>query len=443
MEESLLSRSLCAYLPDRVFDGRRVLPDHAVLVEDQRVQCVLPARELTAGIPIAAYPGCTIIPGLIDAHVHFMRWQGPHYLAHGVTTIRDTGNPLRWILDRRAEWIIKPWPRILCTGPLIDGPEPVHPVAARACSNLSEAVRAVCEIAAAGVDGIKLYVGLETGWIPAMVREANAAGLPVSMHALQTGMVLPARAGVQEFFHLDGILYDVWPHHPPGWLDAWALPGFERTLDRQKRLADEIAEREITMTPTLAYWDSQWQGRLWRYKCLCAESGVPAEIIKWQVPGDPDTEGSARWKRALKAAQRFVGLLCERGVAVLAGTDVPCGAVPPGLSLWREMRLLVEAGVSCEQAVRAATVDAATSLRLSDTGSLRAEAAADMVVVRGNPLDEIPEKPDIVFTMRGGKPFYPEWLLADTRAAQVDLSDEPWARQFQAHAEHTPSTPWE
>ncbi|HQI77849.1 MAG TPA: hypothetical protein PK384_15165, partial [Candidatus Latescibacteria bacterium] len=100
MEESLLSRSLCAYLPDRVFDGRRVLPDPAVLVEDQHVQCVLPARELTPDTPIAAYPGCTIIPGLIDAHVHFMRWQGPLYLAHGVTTVRDTGNPLKWILAR-------------------------------------------------------------------------------------------------------------------------------------------------------------------------------------------------------------------------------------------------------------------------------------------------------------------------------------------------------
>jgi len=430
-----------AYLADRVFDGRRVLPDQAVLVQDRRVQCVLPARELSAGTPVAAYTGCTILPGLVDAHVHFMRWQGPHYLAHGVTTVRDTGNPLRWILARQSEWKTRPWPRILCTGPLIDGPTPVHPVTSRACADLSSAVTAVREVAGAGVDGIKLYVGLETGWIPAMVREANAAGLPVSQHCLQTGMVLPARAGVQEFFHLDGVLHDVWPGHPAGWLDTWGVPEFEQTLDRQKYLADEIAERGIVMTPTLAYWDSQWRGRLRGYRRLPALRAVPGEIINWQVPAEPDREGSTRWKRALKAAQRFVKILREREVTVLAGTDTPCGAAPPGLSLWREMRLLTEAGLSTREALAAATSAAGRIPGFRQVGVLCREAAADLMIVRGNPLDSIPDPPDIALVVRDGEEFLPAHLT--TRVEQVDLSDEPWARQFQAHADHTPSAPWE
>ncbi len=434
-------QALCAYLADRVFDGRRVVPHQAVLVENRRVVCVLPARELTAGTPIAAYPGCTILPGLVDIHTHFMRWQGPLYLAHGVTTVRDTGNPLNWILARRSEWEKRQWPRIFCTGPLIDGPSPVHPVTSRPCTNISDAIRGVREVAAAGVDGIKLYVGLETGWIPAMVREANSAGLPVSQHCLQTGMLLSARAGVQEFFHLDGILHDIWPDHPPGWLDAWGLPGFEQTLDRQKYLADEIAEREIVMTPTLAYWDSQWRGRLRAYKRHPALRDVPREVIDWQVPGEPDREGSARWKRALKAARRFVALLREREVTVLAGTDTPCGAAPPGLSLWREMRLLVEAGMNTREVLTAATSATGKIPGFQRVGALCREAAADLVVVRGNPLDAIPDPPDIVLVVRNGEEFDP--AAPKSRAETVDLSDEPWARQFQAHAEHTPATPWE
>jgi hypothetical protein len=302
---------------------------------------------------------------------------------------------------------------------------------------------AVRETVAAGVDGLKFYVGLDPEWLPAMVEASHAEGRKASMHCLQSGVLVAARAGIDEFFHLDGVLHDVWPDHPPGWLDVWGLPEFARSLDQQQRLADEIARRQIIATPTLAYWDSQWRGRLPRYARSPELRDVPADIVRWQTAREPDPAGSERWKRALEAAQGFISLLLNRRAPVLAGTDVPCGAAPPGLSLWREMRLLAEAGMSNQDAFAAATSKSATLLGIRDVGTLRAGSEADMVLVRGNPLDTIPEQPDIALIVRRGEIYEPDELRIAAREEDADLEAEPWARQFRAYAEGTPAVPWD
>ena len=104
-----------AVAADRLFDGERFLEDHAVRRREDACE-VVPATSLPPDLPVHREPDSTIIPGLIDTHVHFMRWQGPLYLLHGVTSIRDTGNDLRWILDRRREWASFPWPASSLSG---------------------------------------------------------------------------------------------------------------------------------------------------------------------------------------------------------------------------------------------------------------------------------------------------------------------------------------
>ena len=418
---------------DRVFDGGRTLPDHAVVIEDGVVSAVAPVSSLPADVPVLHEPGCTILPGLIDTHIHFMRWQGPLFLAHGVTTVRDMGNELRWILDRRREWSEHAWPRILCVGPILDGPEPYHPVVSRACRDASEAVEAVRQTAAAGVDGIKLYAGLDGDWLPSMVRPGHAAGLKVSVHCQSSGALAAARAGVDEFFHLDGVLTDVWPEHPPGWLDLWGASAFSRTWDRQRQVADSIANTGLTTTPTLAYWDSQWRVRTPDGAACQDLRGLPPSMAKWQAATPFGPREADRWRRALRAAQRFLALLLERQAPVLAGTDVPFGPVAPGASLWRELSLLVEAGMSPQQSLRAATSGAAAFLGRDDLGRLGAGATADVVFVRGNPIDRIPERPDIAMVVRNGSVWRPKDLLAAAEPAARELGEDPWASQFERH----------
>ncbi len=422
--------STYACVADRVFDGEQVLNDQAVVVRGERIAGLVPVAALPPGLPVVSAPGCTLVPGLIDMHAHFMRWEGPLFLAYGVTSVRDTGNALDWILARRAEWPSRAWPRVYALGPILDGPQAYHALLSRACADLDDAVAAVRQTAAAGVDGIKLYVNLDAGWIAPMAAAAHAQGLKVSSHSVGTGTLFRARAGVDEVFHLDGLLPDVWPGAPPGWLDAWGLPGFARTWDRQKVVADEMARLGLTVTPTLAYWDSCWRTRSPGYPHASEGRYVPSAFNRSILVGRADPEAAARWRAALAAAQRFTGLLIERGASVLTGSDVPCGGLTPGLSLWRELQLLVEAGMAPSQALGAATRQAAAFLGQNALGRIAAGAMADLAFVRGNPLTGLPEDPVVPMVIRAGQLFRLDDLLVEAQAAAQDLRDDPAGAQW-------------
>ena len=418
-----------AYAADRIFDGDRVIEGHVVLVEGPTITGIIPSGDLPAGISIEQHPGCTLIPGLIDTHMHFMRWQGPVFLAYGVTTVRDTGNDLAWILQCRDEWSQHAWPRIVSLGPLLDGTPPAHDQVTHAITDTAGAVAAVRDTAAAGVDGIKLYASIAAEWIEPMTEASHAAGLKVSMHCLPHGVLVAGRAGIDEFYHLDGILADVWPEHPPGWLHVWGDPDFDKTWDRQQEVADTIASMDLVSTPTLAYWDSQWRIRSAVGPCPEEQLYMPADLFTWAA-AKPDAELGATWQRAWEAALRFQGLLLDRSVPTLAGSDTPCGGILPGQSLWRELQLLVAAGQKPIDALRSATSAAADFLERPELGHLRRGAVADVVVVKGDPTASIPDRPEITKTIRHGVTYAPKELLKAAETADPAWRDEPWGRQL-------------
>lgn len=89
--------------------------------------------------------------------------------------------------------------------------------------------------------------------------------------------------------------------------------------------------------------------------------------------------------------------------------------------------------MSPEKAIRAATLDTASYLGRPELGTLSSGAVADLVLVRGNPLEAIPMKPEIVMTVHNGRIYRPKDLLAREEGS---LHDEPWARQFKQQWEH-------
>jgi len=250
------------------------------------------------------------------------------------------------------------------------------------------------------------------------------------MHCLANGVLTAGRAGIDEFFHLDGILADVWLDHPPGWLDIWGDPDFAGTWDNQQHVADAVGDLGMTATPTLAYWDSQWRMRGEVGASPEERRYMPPELARW-ASAERDAVAAATWRRALDAAHTFMGLLLEREVPVLAGSDTPCGAVLPGQSLWRELYLLVESGMSPVCALRAATSDAADFLERPELGRLHKGQCADLVLVRGDLSKQIPERPEIALVVRDGVLYEPDELLQSTKAAM--WQNDPWARQFERH----------
>lgn len=418
---------------ERLFDGETVRDGLAVLIEGETIIDLLPVGELPRHIPLLAAPGCTVLPGLIDMHTHFMRWEGPLYLAYGVTTIRDVANPLDWILARRAEAWREPWPRIFCTGPALDGPVPHWPEIAWACLDQADARNKVQALADAGVDGIKLYVKLPGEWVAGMVDTAHAAGLPVMKHST-SGVLEPARAGIDEFFHLDGLFTDIWPDCPHGgWLDIWGCDGFEDTLPRQRQVADEIVRLGLITTPTLTVWD-------WFRRSLFCEQPLPEDapyipctLVEWFTHDTTDPAKGARWARAIEHAQQFLGLLIERGAPILPGTDVPWTYHLPGHMLWRELAFLAAAGMTPLDTLRAVTARSAAALHAGRLGRLAPGYLADLVIVTGDPTREIPARPQISRVVKGGRVYAPAELLSIAEQTDYDIETEPLGKAFKRY----------
>ncbi len=418
---------------DRLFDGDQVQHGYAVMVQDGLIADIVPDRNVPGEMPRMSVPGGTIMPGLMDTHVHFGRWQGPLYLAYGVTTVRDVGNDLAWILAQRSEAQRRPWPHIVCVGPMLDGPQPYWGTC-RGCADEPAASRAVSETAAAGVDGIKFYPGLRTEWLPSMLAEVRKTGLPVMMHCAD--LLAACEAGVEETFHLDGLLAAVWPEHPPGWLELWGHPEFPRDQARLDAVADRIAASGSIVTPTLFYWD--FARTIRRPDPLPPESAaIPPRNLAWlrAFRGHRvDPVAAQTWDKALRRAQEFVVLLVERGVTILPGTDEPWGVLPPGLSLWRELMLLVECGLSPIAALRTATAGAAARLRMSRRGRLLPGYAADLTIVVGDPTVTMTDRPQIAFVVKDGTVHRPDDLRQASTAFVATLDAEPWGINFREKA---------
>jgi hypothetical protein len=419
---------------DRIFDGENVLADSAVIVRQGAIEAVVPAAEIPKNMTVLSPPGCTLIPGLIDAHIHFMPWEASFFCAYGVTTVRDIGNPLKWILAQRAESKRDDWPRILCVGPMIDGPAPYWSVC-HGCRDLKDAVKSVRKIADAGVDGLKFYAGLPHEWVGPMADAGHCAGKYVAMHCQSVSVLQAGAAGVDQYEHLDGLLGDLWPDHPPGWLELFGHPDFARTAASQARVADRIRELGMGTTPTLMIHSTYGQMYAPGFQPTAEDRAcMPELLIEFSIFPKPDPRMARLWNDSLANTQRFVALLVERGVPVLAGTDVPFGCMVPGRSLWGELALLEGAGMSPRQCLRAATAEAAHHLRAPAIGRLRPGCAADMVFVKGNPLARIPSNPKIAAVVHNGRVWDPLDLLRIGKEGIPTARPEtdPWGKAFLA-----------
>ena len=150
----------------------------AVQVAAGKIANVSPTEQLPPGIQSIDVTGLSVVPGLIDVHVHSEDWHAPLYLACGVTTVRDTGCALDEILERRRRWNAPDSvaPCLLCCGPLLDGPGKAWMPMSVIVSTPDEARREVNRLVEAGVDQIKLYARLEWSCFVAALQRAKSHG---------------------------------------------------------------------------------------------------------------------------------------------------------------------------------------------------------------------------------------------------------------------------
>ena len=394
-----------------VVRGEIVNP-RTVLIVDGRIAAI--GEPDTISIPSAAVRvdgrGRYLMPGLVDMHVHLFNnssrrppneWAFPLFVANGVTGVRETRT------EPAAMTLVNRWRTKVTRGELI-APRLLAAGAAVGADSVEATRRQVREAKAAGADFLKIFSEVQEPQWRAILEEARALQMPVCGHIPgEVSLLDAATAGQRSNEHLTQA-YEACSAREKHFLDTRkGLDGKEivNLRDAQERdvltsfdqpvcarTAAALARTDQVQVPTVVLAHSEARGSSTNFR----------DDPRWRyLP--PDEQ--ARWERILKdyppggkklAAQRrevslqIVNTLHTAGVRILAGTDSPMPLVYPGFAVHKELELLVEAGLSPADALRAATIWPAEFLGLSESsGSIAVRKRADLLLLDANPLSRI------------------------------------------------------
>jgi hypothetical protein len=397
-------------------ENSRVLADQTVIVENGIIRALAPSAALeTAGMSVVDGSGRYLMPGLADMHTHITdRGVCTLYVVNGITRLRNMdGRPWHLALAKKFEHGAELGPRLFTASPLIDGLGE-HGQTARPYSLVltdpAQADTLVRRLVLRGYQEIKAYQWLGLDELSALGAAAARAGVRMAGHC-PDGVTYEQSiaAGMGCFEHLTGIATG----HLRGGLrfpsnrDATARRGTRESLelvahhldfDAIRRLAGELAKKDIWNCPTLVVWQKQIQqpsvaladpNLKYEHRSVVREL---AELIRARFAALPCT--AAEWvdlgRARDEALARVVSILHEEGAPLLLGTDAPNPFVLHGASLHDELANLVRAGLSPYEALRCGTIHAARFLGESATsGSIAVGKRADLLLLGANPLKDV------------------------------------------------------
>ncbi len=408
--------------------GRDPMEHAVVVIAGKRIEAILPDGSNYQPEPdarVILVEGKFVLPGLIDAHVHYQGWAAPLYAANGITSVVDTGNRTAWILAQRFAIAndLVPGPRIFTCGDLIDSPPGTfsHSVLV---STEEEAREAVKEHVRQGVDCIKIYTALRPPLVDAIIQEAHAANIPVRGHIAISAREA-AQFGIDSLEHISGVAIATMDN--PEKLqeleerrnERFYLPSTVAELASYMKpelygdLISLFIQQNTTIAPTLVPW---WMGvhphnREYEEQdqTLLLDprlSFIPELARRGMVTRYSQTRrdrADPRFTVGYANMQKFVKSFIDAGGKVVAGSDAIQTAMH-GVDLHRELELLVESGLSPSQALQAATRNPAELMRQAhDLGTIEPGKLADVIVVDGNPLQDIRNTRNIELVIKEGK----------------------------------------
>jgi len=420
------AREMIALVGGTVIDGNGGPPlkDAVVLISGDRILKVggKDRIKIPKSAKIIEATGKFIIPGLIDMHAHYDGWMGELYLAHGVTTIKDLGNDAEWcqrfaadIEQGRARG-----PRFFYVGNGIDAPPPVrdHHIA---FDKPELAARAVELLHQRGVAAIKIREKSTPELIRAVTQKAHKLGIPVTAHIVNINAREAALAGVDGLEHATGIVAATATQQlkpDPAATDVQRfiteLKGFA-TIDSAKaeELVKFLAERNVALIPTMANWWRFASDRKEEFARVDAEYArnpalayVPGHVKQvWATSALYDIKNAsdlARVKTGWDKTRAYLMAFHKAGGQALAGSDTLISI--PGLSLLRELMMLVDVGFTPMQAITIGSRDNARFLgQGKNLGVIATGKLADLVVLGANPLEDIRNLQRVEMVFKNGR----------------------------------------
>ncbi len=334
--------------------------------------------------------GKYVIPGLFDMHAHVAGVRKNSYdqdfsenalktlLDYGITTIRSPAGPTNQSVALKhnvSEGIVE-GPEMFTAGRLLNSPQIAIPFVERKVGTEEQAQEEVRHQAAAGVDYVKLYVGLPPNLVQAAIDEAHSQRIGVIGHLYMTSWTDAANMGIDALTH--GV--PVNPYLLPSgdnreqflengggpfdhflWLDLVDLNSSEIN-----EMIKALVENDVPVDPTLSI-----------YEAILKEAGGDAFS---------DPQNQLRWAKVLQLTK----IMHDRGVQILSGSDIPNFGLIPGASLHNELKLLTEAGIPPLEVIAIATNNGAEVLGIDNrVGTIESGKEADIIILTSNPIENI------------------------------------------------------
>jgi imidazolonepropionase-like amidohydrolase len=387
-------------------DRERVLANQTILVRDGRISEMGAGVALPAGAMRVDGRGKFVIPALAEMHAHVPAGEDAErvlfmYVANGIGTIRSMlGDPSHFELRDRALKGRIVGPAMYLSGPSFNGQTAPTPEAASA---------RVVEQRKAGYDLLKIHPGVPRSAFDALAAAADKAGIRFAGHVpADVGLNRALEAKYSTIDHLDGYVEALAkPGSPAGQLFGIGLVG---QVDESKipSLVAQTKAAGTVMVPTQVLIEN-WYGptdvdvmRAWpeiRY-------ANPAEVDQWVATKRKNVAAYSAEHRQQYIAlrRRLIKALHDGGVGILLGSDAPQTWNVPGFSIHRELASYVAAGLTPYEALVTGTRAVAVHLGTSDrSGTIETGKRGDLVLLDGNPLQDISHTAKIAGVMIGGR----------------------------------------
>ena len=433
----------------RVIDGTGAAPadDQRIDIEGGKITRVQSARLRNAYPPNAKVldlSGQTVIPGIVGMHEH-LSYHAPGqrsdglsfsiemidsaprlYLAGGVTTARTAGSiepytdlSLKKLIDNGE----KPGPKLHITGPFLGDLFGILPQF-HTLADAEDAGRMVDYWAAEGVTSFKAFMGIKPDELKVAVEHAHAKGLKITGHLCAVGFREAAALGIDNLEH--GIIVDTefLPAKKPGICPVEeAAEYFAKNLDIESApvqdMIRDLVKHHVAVTSTLAVFEVSVPNRPPIAKMQRARNALSPQgwSTYLEVRSDLAEENSPLSAISLKKEMQFERDFVKAGGLLMAGCDpTSFGGVLPGFGDQRGLELLVEAGFSPIEAIHIATQNGAVYLGENDQiGSIAPGKAADLVVIAGNPAQNIEDVEKVQLVFKDGVGFDPVKLTQSVR----------------------------
>jgi imidazolonepropionase-like amidohydrolase len=409
--------------------GRDPILNAVIVVEGTRIKAVGQRGKVSypRNTTVMKFDGLTILPGLIDSHVHSQEWHTPMFLHYGVTTVVDKNLDATWILAQREALRSGAiyGPRFFVSGSVMHGVYgfklPWDTWNYPPVTTVEEARAYAQSMVALGVDMIAVNQNITDDQLRAAIDVANQAGLPIFGHTRNIRRA--AELGfefAEHFFTVADALLDPDAKDPPEAGGPLAGPGYvppEGRVDPKQfpPLIDYMVKQGVYFNPTLV---NEWRAATPRGQQYAHDA---VEMIRDPglafVPDDVKhgwTQVPKRQPVGYNNVKEFLRQYAEAGGRIIVGTDAHLSSIP-GLSVHQEMQMLVDAGVPPMKVIEGATLWNAELLKKDkDLGSVEPGKAADFLVIEGNPLADITATQNVRTVIKDGAvmsiQYDPKWV---------------------------------